>query len=308
MYKNLHKNTKDELIEEILKLRDTEKKLRDKLEKKEEKIKNLEWKLNKNSKTSSKPSASEWYKKNTTICNSRKKWQNPRWGKKGHTWANLKRNGNGNVNEIIDVTPKKCSNCWTELLNDLSEFVSKKIKQVIDIYTPSMAVKDYIWNKLKCPKCWFLNQPTFPEWVTKPVQYWTEIKTFSTYMYNYQMPSYERLQDFFKEVIGLEISQTSLTNFNKTWFEKLESFEKLLKQFLIQKELLHVDETWVRVNWKINRIHVNSNENLTYLFHHKKRWREAIEEMWILKNFKWNCVTDNLSSYLIYDFIHYLCN
>jgi len=49
---------------------------------------------------------------------------------------------------------------------------------------------------------------------------------------------------------------------------------------LVKQELLHADETWVRVNWKTDWIHVNSNENFTYLFHHEKRWREAIEEMW----------------------------
>ncbi len=299
MHKNLHKNTKKELIDEILKLRDE-------LGKERGKVKELEWKLNKNSKNSSKPSGTEWFKKHTTICNSRKKWQNPRWGKKGHTWANLKRNEN--VNETIDVTPKECSNCWTELLKKFSKFVKKKTRQVIDMFTPSMAVRDYIWSEIKCPKCWFLNQPNFPEWVTKPVQYWPEIKAFTTYMYNYQMPSYERLQDFLREITGLKISQTSLTNFNKTWFDNLEPFEKLIIQSLIKKEQVHADETWARVDWKVDRIHVNSNEELTYLYHHDKRWREAIKDMWVLENFKWNCITDNLPSYLAYEFEHYLCN
>lgn len=122
------------------------------------------------------------------------------------------------------------------------------------------------------------------------------------------MPSYDRLQDFFKEVFLLKISQTSLCNFNKTWYENLESFENKLKETLIKEKLLHADETWVRVNWKTNWIHVNSNENFTYLFHHKSRWRKAIEEMWILNNFIWNCITDWLPIYVAYNFFHYLCN
>ncbi len=75
-----------------------------------------------------------------------------------------------------------------------------------------------------------------------------------------------------------------------------------------KEDLLHADETWVRVDWNNNRIHVNSNEKFTFLFPHKKRWRKAIEEMWVLNNFKWNCITDWLSSYLAYHFLHYLCN
>jgi len=306
MHKNLHKNTKDELIEEILKLREKLKEEKQKNKTKEDKIKDLEWKLNKNSKNSSKPSWAEWFKKHTTICNSRKKWQNPRWWKKGHAWANLKRNEN--VNETINVTPKECFNCWAELLKEFSKFVKQKTRQVIDIFTPSMAVRDYIWNEIKCPKCWFLNKPNFPQWVTKSVQYGTEIKAFTTYMYNHQMPSYERLQEFFLEIIGLKISQTSLSNFNKTWYENLETFEELMKKHLPQKRLIHADETWARVEWGLDWIHVNSNEKLTYLYHHNKRWREAIEEMWVLEKFKWNCITDNLPSYQAYEFEHYLCN
>jgi len=30
--------------------------------------------------------------------------------------------------------------------------------------------------------------------------------------------------------------------------------------------------------------------------------------MWILNNFKWNCITDWLPTYLKYNFFHYLCN
>ncbi len=79
-------------------------------------------------------------------------------------------------------------------------------------------------------------------------------------MYNYQMPSYNRLEDLFNEVFNLEISQTSLFNFNKTWYEKLWIFEDKLKEFLLIQDLLHADENGVRLNWKNNRVHVNSND------------------------------------------------
>jgi len=58
------------------------------------------------------------------------------------------------------------------------------------------------------------------------------------------MPSYNRLQDFFREVVWLKISQTSLCNFNKTWYENLKVFEKQLKEVLIKEKLLHADGTW----------------------------------------------------------------
>lgn len=299
MNKNLHKNTKDELIEEILKLRDE-------LETKDKKIKELEWKLNLNSTNSSKPSSTQWFRKHTKICNSRIKWKNPRWWVKWHKWWNLERNKK--VDETIDVSNKICSNCWANLLDDFVKIVNKSVRQVIDIVSPSSKIIDYIWKDKKCGRCWFLNKAIFPKWITKPVQYWPNIKSFSIYMYNHQMPSYERLQEFFKEAFWINISQTTLMNFNKIWYENLGSFEKNIKESLIEKELLHADETWIRVDWNTSRIHVNSNNNLTYYYSHKKRWREGVEEMWVLNKFKWNCITDHYQSYLAYIFIHYFCN
>ena len=84
MYKNLHRNTKDELIDEIIKLRESEEKLRDK-------IKDLEWKLNTNMTNSGISSSKELFNKKTIVCNSRLKWKNPKWWKKWHKWSNLKR-------------------------------------------------------------------------------------------------------------------------------------------------------------------------------------------------------------------------
>ncbi len=299
MYKNLLKNTKQDLVDEIIKLRESEEKLRDK-------IKDLEWKLNTNMTNSGISSSKELFNKKTIVCNSRLKWKNPKWWKKWHKWSNLKREEK--VDETIDLKPEDCEKCWVSLLNGLSKIVKSVTRQVIDIDKLKTKVTDYVVNNIECYNCWFINNANIPEWLTKPVQYWEELKAFTSYMYNYQMPSYDRLQDFFKELVWLKISQTSLCNFNKIWYENLENFEEQLKEVLVKQELLHADETWVRVNWKTDWIHVNSNENFTYLFHHEKRWREAIEEMWILNNFKWNCITDGLLTYLAYNFLHYLCN
>jgi len=299
MNKNLHKNTKNELIDEIIKLREE-------LEKDKQKIKDLEWKLNTNMTNSGNSSSTEIFNKKTQVCNSRIKWQNPKWWKKWHKGSNLKRNEN--VDKVVVVNPENCKKCWVNLFNGLSKIVKTLTRQVIDINKMKTKITDYKLNDIKCYNCGFINTPIAPEWVTKPVQYWQELKVFTSYMYNYQMPSYDRLQNFFKELVWLGISQTSLCNFNKIWYENLEDFENQLKETLVNDELVHADETWVRVNWKTNRIHVNSNKKLTFLYPHKKRWREAINEMWILNNFKWNCITDWLQTYLAYDFSHYLCN
>ncbi len=299
MNKNLLKNSKQDLVDEIIKLREE-------LEKDKQKIKDLEWKLNTNMTNSGNSSSTQRFNKKKKVINLRTTWKKPRWWQSGHKWSNLNRNTN--VDKVVNLTPENCEKCWVSLLNGLSKIVKSVTRQIIDLEKLKTKVTDYIITDIKCYNCGFINKSQVPEWVTKPVQYGEELKAFTSYMYNYQMPSYNRLQDFFKEVIWLEISQTSLCNFNKIWYENLESFEEQLKQVLVNEKLIHADETWVRVDWKINWIHVCSNEFFTFLFSHKNRWRKAIEEMWILNNFTWNCVTDWLSSYIAYHFFHYLCN
>ena len=306
MYKKLLRNSKKDLVDEVIKLRE---KLEDEKQKNkdlETEIKDLKWKLNTNMTNSGNSSSTERFHKKKKITNLRTIWKNTKWWQLGHTWKNLTRNEN--IDKLVDLTPENCEKCWVDLLNGLSKIVRSVTRQVIDIDKLKTKVTDYEIKDIECYNCWFINKANIPEWVTKPVQYWEELKAFTSYMYNYQMPSYERLQDFFKEVIWLEISQTSLCNFNKFWYENLESFEEELKEVLVKQELLHADETWVRVNWDNNWIHVNSNQNFTFLFPHKSRWKKAINEMWILNNFKWNCITDGLQTYLKYHFFHYLCN
>jgi len=299
MYKNLLKNSKQKLADEIIKLRKKDKE-------QEDKIKDLEWKLNTNMTNSGNSSSTERFKKKKKVANLRTTWKKPKWWQPWHKWSNLNRSEN--VDEKVDLIPENCEKCWMDLLNGLSKIVRSVTRQVININKLKTKVTDYEIKDIKCYNCWFINKAQVPEWITKQVQYWHELKAFTSYMYNYQMPSYNILQNFFKEVVWLEISQTSLCNFNKSWYENLETFEEQLKQVLIKQDLLHADETWVRVNWDNNWIHVNSNENFTFLFPHKNRGRKAIEEMWILNNFKWNCVTDGLQTYLKYHFFHYLCN
>ena len=122
------------------------------------------------------------------------------------------------------------------------------------------------------------------------------------------MVSLERTQQLFEEIYWIKISQESLNSFNKIWFENLEELEKSITKSLIESKLLHSDETWIRVWWKLNRAHVVSSNYLTLYKIHEKRGKIAINEHNILPQFKWKLVTDHYASYKDFDYIHYFCN
>jgi hypothetical protein len=101
--------------------------------------------------------------------------------------------------------------------------------------------------------------------VKRPVQFWENIKAFWVYLNNHWMISFDRIQQLFLEVFWLKISQTTLSKFNKIWFNNLEDFEKEITKSLLKEEIIHVDESWIRVDWKLNWIHVTSTKYLTLL-------------------------------------------
>lgn len=299
MKNNLQRNSKNELIEEILKLREENEKL-----KKENK--NLKGKLNTTSQNSSKPPSTNNLWKITQICNSRIKWQNPRWWVKWHKWETLKQFEKPDKVEVIEV--KNCEKCAFSL-EKISVFKEVK-RQVVDIPTPFFNVTEYKNLEKVCPCCKHLNKSKFPEWVEQSIQYWPNIQASSTYMYNHQMTSYERLQEFWKECYWLEISQTTLTNFNQKNYDNLEDFENQMKSALIKSPILNTDETGVRIDWKTSWIHTAWTGKLTYYSVHEKRGKDAMDEMKVLEFFTWILVSDHWKSYQIFSnfLLHCFCN
>jgi len=299
MQNNLQKNSKNELIEEILKLREE-------LHEKNDKIKELEWQLNTNTSNSSKPSSIELLQKKTQVCNSRIKWQKPRGWVKWHIWANHKLYENPDFVEILEV--KQCEKCAFSL-EKVSAYNETK-RQIIDIPNPVFSVTEYRSLEKHCPCCHHVNKAKFPVWVEQEFQFWPNIQTLSVYNYNYQMTSFKRLQEYWQEVFWLKISQTTLMSFNKKSFWKLENFETRLKNALVSSSILNSDETWVRVNWKTHWIHTAWTKELTCYFTHTKRWKEAMDEMKILEFFTWILVSDHWKSYKNFAniFLHCFCN
>ena len=297
---NILKNkTKDEIIDDYLKALDE-------IEKLKEENNKLKWQLKINTQNSSKPSSTNIFDKKTPIFNSRIKWKNPRWWVKWHKWTNLKREEK--VDRVIDLTACSCEKCWLNFSKDYLKNLEKIKRQVIDLNKLKKFVTDYENSDVECPSCWFLNVAIFPENVKRPVQLWKNLKAFSVYLNSHGMLSLERIQQLLEEIYWIKISQESLNNFNKKWFENLEEFEKEIAKFLINSELLHSDESWIRVWWKLNRAHVVSSNYLTLYKIHEKRGKIAINEHNILPQFKWKLITDHYASYKDFDYIHYFCN
>jgi hypothetical protein len=76
-------------------------------------------------------------------------------------------------------------------------------------------------------------------------------------------------------------------------YQALEPIEEQIKTAVLASNVVHFDETGMRVEKSLHWFHVASTAWFTYLFVHKKRGKEALEsEASLLKDFQNRAVHD----------------
>jgi transposase len=149
---------------------------------------------------------------------------------------------------------------------------------------------------------------SFPQHVTRLVQYGSDFKAHSVYLSQFQLLPYNRIDHYFSEEIQMPISSGSIFNFNKEAYALLEKFDTRAKLNLIASAVLNVDETSINVNGKRTWLHVTANSKWTYFYPHEKRGSEAMNTIGIVPNFQGILCHDHWKPYYVYQCLHSLCN
>jgi len=148
---------------------------------------------------------------------------------------------------------------------------------------------------------------SFPDNVTKAVQYGNQIKAHAVYLSQYQLLPYKRIQNYFADQIP--ISEGSLYNFNVQAFAQLADFEQMSKDQLAKAQLAHADETGININGKRQWLHCASSPAWTHYFPHEKRGKAAMDDIGILPRFQGILCHDHWKPYYRYlQLTHALCN
>jgi transposase len=90
--------------------------------------------------------------------------------------------------------------------------------------------------------------------------------------------------------------------------QNLAGVEDQIRELLKEAEVLHVDETGMRVTGIGQWLHVASTEHLTWYGYHRKQGNQATDEMQILPRFGGTMVHDFWALYFRYPCRHALCN
>ena len=212
-----------------------------------------------NSKNSSKPPASDPNRLKT----SRKKSDKKPGGQRGHTGTTLKQIDEPDEIEAINIDR-------STLPRGRYKQVGVEKRQVFDIYIARNVIEYQAQILENDQGARFVA--SFPEGVTKAVQYGNSLKSHAVYMSQYQLQPYQRIQDYFSEQLQIPISQGSIFNFNLEAFNKLTEFNDIIKDKLSQSSRIHVDETGININGKRHWLHCASNDLWTDFFSSSKAW------------------------------------
>ncbi|RLI88407.1 MAG: hypothetical protein DRO62_03735 [Candidatus Altiarchaeales archaeon] len=119
----------------------------------------------------------------------------------------------------------------------------------------------------------------------------------------------ERTSEIFKDVFSHSISEATILQSNAVLSDCVEPANDVIKQQLINSDVINNDETGLRVDGELYWLYVTSTAHLTYYDVHKKRGKEAMDYIGILPEFNGVSVHDCWKPYFRYEnYKHALCN
>ena len=268
----------------------------------EAEVKVLKRQLEKNSRNSSKPPSGDGFGKRTRSL--RRKSEKPSGGQPDHRGRTLEWSSAPDFVEHHEVD--SCSSCGHSLATVPVDQVLAR--QVFDIPPVEVFVTEHQVAVKGCPACGQTSQGYFPFEASNVVQYGPRLKGMMVYLMEQQLLPSHRTCEGLSDLLGVDVSEGTLYNTRAQCSELIAPIDKGLEQAIQASEVVHFDETGLRVNQKLWWLHVAATDGLTYYFVHPKRGRLAMDEMGILPEFEGKAVHDGLQSYQGYDCEHFLCN
>lgn len=258
--------------------------------------------LSKDSSNSSKPPSTDGYTKPSP--KSLRKCTKRNGGQEGHKGDTLK--PVENPDHVMIRRVDCCDKCGISL--DTEQALSHVKRQVFDIPQPLLQILEYRAEVKSCPDCGEFVTAEFPGGVTGPVQYGPNIKTFAAYLNNRQFLPLERTCETIEDLFGHRVSEAMVIKSTKELAESVKPANEAIKEQLIDAEVMNNDETGLRLNGGNYWLHVAGTDNLTHYGAHRKRGKDATDEIGILPRFRGVSVHDHWAPYYGYGCRHALCN
>ena len=298
---DLKQELKQEKVRRVELVKENQK-LRSDLVKANETIENLTTRLKKNSKNSGKPSSTDSiYTKE--VHNFREKTGRKTGGQLGHKGHTLEMS-----KEPTKIIDKKIEIC--ECGGIVSNSDTYKAKQLVDIRIEVDVIEERIYEG-KCSKCGKYHTGKFSEKLINPVQYGENIKALTTLLIDEGYIALNRCAKLIKDITNNKIAVTegAIINFRRELTNNSSEIIEVIRQNLIEAELLHVDDTGVRVIGGLGWLHTFTTNKFTLYQIYKGRKPDTIDDIEILSYFVGILMHDHFKAYYSYKTMtHAECN
>jgi len=258
--------------------------------------------LGMDSNNSSKPPSSDGFKYKPKPKSLRKTGIKKNGGQIGHTGKTLLMSDK--PDEVVILKAKVCSRCHA----DISELIPVRAEraQVVDIPKPMAITTEYRKETTVC-LCGQINCGNFPEDVSAGAQYGKNIKALIAYLNVAQFIPLERCCEVLREITDLDLCDATVLSALSDVEHKILPLEETIRENLLKSPVDNTDETGLRINGKLNWLHVVSNKYWTLYAVHTKRGLKAVEDIDLLTRFDGILEHDFYKSYLKLNVKHAFC-
>src|SRR3954453_10453943 len=209
--------------------------------------------------------------------------------------------------EVVIHEPGACAGCGADLPKE-ERPAGVVRRQVFDIPQITVRVVEHRLISRRC-SCGTLTRAAAPAGVMAPVSYGPHAAAIAVYLCLGHPLPVERTAGLLAEVFGTPMSVGTVAAWTARAAAGLAPFTAAARAALSSAELVHVDETGLRVAGRLHWLHVASSTRFTALVCHRRRGKEAIDAAGVLPGFTGIAVHDAFAPYARYPAAtHALCN
>ena len=226
-------------------------------------------------------------------------------GQQGHEGSTLKMTQA--PDETEDVAANYCTKCGASLED--CERILDYVTQVVSIPDMKPVVKEIRHYITVCKQCGERIQSHAPrKRGSNAVVYDATVKSLVVYLSVVMFLPYGRIENFFTEVFGLEISQGSFVNWvNEAKKNAAPAIEKI-KECIMKSAVVGFDESGLYCNKKLDWTWIAQTVYFTLLFHGNGRSHKELESRFGNSLERMVTVTDRHSAYFTLNFLnHQVC-
>lgn len=243
-------------------------------------IEELERRLGKDSHNSSKPPSSDGLRRKTR--EKRKKSEKHPGGQKGHQGQTLVQGET--PDRVIQHRPLTCENCQHDLQDVAGEV--KERRQIHDLPELRLEVEEHQAVEVRCPSCHARLRGQFPPHVKAAAQYGPRVRALTIYLSQFQLLPMQRVCETLDDLCHCRLSEGTLGTWIEQAAQRLGPTQERIKGLLLRSNVIHADETGVRIKGLLHWVHVVATTTLTLYGWHRKRGQEAMTAMGIWPSFR----------------------